>query len=494
MPTEHSASLPRFRFDPADMDSIKRNLANREDAADLPELPLDRVESGTDALDALPQLLRDLAVNGSTAVLVVQDRRPFVRNGVDLKPFVHEQLKQAGFDVEVLEVGDETGFLHSDFSEVEEIRPYIRANRTAVALGSGKICDVTKHACFEHEKETGEHIPFVVIQTANSVIAFGSGMATISKDGVKRTWTSRLPDTLVLDSPILRDAPFEYTVGGVGDLAVIAVSFADWYLGAEFGQAKYTPAAYDIIEDVRNLLFSQELANEFGARSLVGMAALAKLGVLGGFSMTLARQSSPMSGYEHAVSHMLDMSAEYNGRPIASHGCQCGISTILCAIAWQKLLDTFDPAQVNLDACYPTTEAMEQRVRATFDEIDPSGAMANECWDSYKQKLDIWHRERPRLEAFLRNWKQQQAHLRSLVDTPENVVESLARAKHPLHYEDLGISEAQARWAFQNGHLMRNRFYWADLLYYLGILDDAFVDDVFAQMHRLVDAVQATSK
>jgi hypothetical protein len=41
---------------------------------------------------------------------------------------------------------------------------------------------------------------------------------------------------------------------------------------------------------------------------------------------------------------------------------------------------------------------------------------------------------------------------------------------------------------------MRNRFYWADLLYYLGILDHAFVDDVFAQMHRLVDAVQATSK
>jgi hypothetical protein len=73
-----------------------------------------------------------------------------------------------------------------------------------------------------------------------------------------------------------------------------------------------------------------------------------------------------------------------------------------------------------------------------------------------------------------------------LVQPPEIVVDSLSLAHHPLRYEDLGIPESQARWAFQNGHMMRQRFSSADLLHFVGLLDDAFVDDVFSQMRALV--------
>jgi glycerol-1-phosphate dehydrogenase [NAD(P)+] len=484
MSIEQPSSSSIFRFDPADMDGLRRTLANRPDAASLPTLNLGQVEAGADALLALPTILRSLARVGSSAVLLVQDRRPFWREGIDLKPFVRKQLEQADFQVEVLEMGDQEGYLHSDFAEVEQIRPHLRPDKTAVALGSGKICDVTKHACFEHEQETGQHIPYVVVQTANSVIAFGSGMATITKDGVKRTWPSRLPDALVLDARILRDAPFEYTVGGIGDLSVIAVSFGDWYLGSQLGISKYTPASFDILQDVRALLFSQAAA--FASRNLTGMETLAKLSVLGGFSMTLARSSAPMSGYEHAVSHMLDMSAQHYGRAIASHGCQCGISTIACAIAWRKWLSDFQPDQVDVDACFPSAQQMQQRVQATFDAIDRSGAMAAECWNTYSRKLEGWHRARPQFEAFLRDWPQQRTRLTELVHPPETVVDGLALAQHPLRYEDLGIPEQQARWAFKNGHMMRQRFSSADLLNYVGLLDDAFVDDVFTQMRTLV--------
>jgi len=486
MSSDQPTTKPLFRYDPADMDGLRRALASRADAATLPKLDLRRIEAGPDALDALPGIIRDVAPAGASAVLIVQDRRPFVRDGADLKPLVREQLERAGFDVEVLEMGDAHGYLHSDFAEVKQIRPYLRPDRTAIALGSGKICDVTKHACFEHEQVTGEHIPFVVIQTANSVIAFGSGMATITKDGVKRTWPSRLPDALILDARILRDAPYEYTVGGIGDLAVIAVSFGDWYLGAYLGTTTYTSASFDIVEDVRRLLFSQAAA--YGARTLEGMETLAKLGVLGGFAMTLTKESAPMSGYEHAASHMLDMGAEHFGRAVASHGCQCGVSTIVCAIAWQKLLADFRPDKVDIDACYPSPEVMERRVRATFNMIDPSGAMADECWHSYSRKLKGWHQARPRFEALLRTWPQERARLAEFIGTPEAVVAGLVKARHPLRYEDLGIPEWQARWAFQNGHMMRQRFSSADLLNYIGWMNDDFVEEVFARMHALTRA------
>jgi glycerol-1-phosphate dehydrogenase [NAD(P)+] len=323
------------------------------------------------------------------------------------------------------------------------------------------------------------------VQTANSVIAFGSGMATITKDGVKRTWPSRLPDALVLDARVLRDAPFEYTLGGIGDLAVIAVSFGDWYLAAELGLSAYTPAAFRVLGDVREQLRSPERAASLGAGGLAGAELLGKLAVLGGFAMTLAGQSSPMSGYEHVVSHMLDMSARPSGRPVRSHGCQCGISTIVCAIAWQRLLEDPRPDKVDLDALFPAPDGVEPRVRATFDALDPTGAMATECWTSYRGKLVAWQAARPRVEALLRDWPERRRRLAELVEPPGTVVQTLAMAKHPLRYEDLGVPEAQARWAFQNGHLMRGRFSSADLLNFMGWLDDRFVDEVFAEYRRL---------
>jgi glycerol-1-phosphate dehydrogenase [NAD(P)+] len=486
-PTDPRPGSPRLRLDPVDMAGLRRDLAARTGTAEPSELDLRHVEAGPDALEALPAIVGDLLPPGSRTVLVTQDRRPFARDGADLKPLVAGSLTAAGLQVELLELGDEHGHMESDFAEVDQVRRHLGGDQVVLALGSGKLCDVTKHACHLHEQEHGRHVPLVVVQTANSVIAFGSGMATITKDGVKRTWPSRLPDALLLDARILRDAPFDYTLGGIGDLAVIAVSFGDWYLAAEFGLSAYTPASFDVLGDVREQLFSPEQAAALGAGRLDGAELLAKLAVLGGFAMTLAGQSSPMSGYEHVVSHMLDMTARPSGRPVGSHGCQCGVSTIVCAIAWQRLLGDLRPGTLDLDACFPSAASAEPRVRATFDPLDPSGAMSEECWTSYRTKLVDWRAARPRVEAFLADWPARRSRLAALVDDPEVVVQSLAKANHPLRYEDLGIPEDQARWAFKNGHLMRGRFSSADLLNFTGRLDDSFVDEVFAEYHRLTD-------
>jgi glycerol-1-phosphate dehydrogenase [NAD(P)+] len=179
------------------------------------------------------------------------------------------------------------------------------------------------------------------------------------------------------------------------------------------------------------------------------------------------------------------MTARPSGRPVRSHGCQCGVSTIICAIAWRRLLEDLRPGRVDLETCFQPPEAVERRVRATFDPLDPSGAMAEECWTSYRRKLVDWWAARPLVEAFLQDWPARRARLAGLVDPPETVVQSLAMANHPLRYEALGIPQDQARWAFQHGHLMRGRFSSADLLNFLGLLDDAFVDDVFTEYRSL---------
>jgi hypothetical protein len=131
------------------------------------------------------------------------------------------------------------------------------------------------------------------------------------------------------------------------------------------------------------------------------------------------------------------MSAEHYGRPIASHGCQCGIRTIACAIAWRKWLSDFQLETVDVDSCFPSTEQMQQREQATFDPIEPSGAIAGECWNTYSRKLEGWHRALPRFEAFLINLPQQRNRLVELVHPPV----ALRGTGHPRAAGSLGLQE-----------------------------------------------------
>jgi glycerol-1-phosphate dehydrogenase [NAD(P)+] len=310
-------------------------------------------------------------------------------------------------------------------------------------------------------------------------------MAVIAKNGVKRTYKSRLADALIMDTTILRDAPPESGLAGIGDAAAMYVSFGDWWLGKRFGLGNYLEASSDLIGDVRTHLLPY--ASSMGERSPVGLEVQSRLMVLCGLSATIAGESAPLSGYEHVVSHMLDMSAAHYGRPVGTHGAQVGMAVLPCSVAFNLLIDELDPADVDVDACYPDPDAMRAEVLAAFAPLDPTGAMGEECWSDYAKKLSGWRGARAELESFLAGWPAERDRLRELVPPTEECVEALVTAGLPLRFEELPtpIPEEQARWAFANAHLMRNRFSSADLLHFLGRLDEGFVDRVFTRMHEL---------
>ena len=160
-----------------------------------------------------------------------------------------EVLRLAGWRVNPVEVlPDETGQVHTDMPRIEAVKSRLQPASAVVALGSGTICDISKHACYLYEQETSERLPFVVYQTANSVSAYTSNMAPTFVEGVKRTLPSRYPDALVCDLETLRDAPREMTVAGVGDLLAAFVSFPDWLLANHLGlDPSYSPLAQELM-------------------------------------------------------------------------------------------------------------------------------------------------------------------------------------------------------------------------------------------------------
>jgi glycerol-1-phosphate dehydrogenase [NAD(P)+] len=489
-----SPRIPKFRYDPADMDRLRSELGRLPEVERFHDFELRRVEIGPSALGTLPGILDELAPD-VTEVVVVQDATPMVRDGKDLKRAVADLLTGSGRtpDVVVLEAGED-GAAHADEHTVEQVKAHLKPGVPVVSVGSGTVTDVAKHACylFEGGQDADRRLPLVFVATANTMVAYSARMAVIARHGVKRTSASRLSDVLVMDTTVLRDAPPESGLAGIGDAAAMYVSFGDWWLGRRFGLGNYLEASSDLIADVREYLLPY--ARRMADRTPEGLEVQSRLMVLCGLTATIAGESAPLSGYEHVVSHMLDMSAAHYDRPVGTHGAQVGMAVAPCSIAFNLLIDELDPEQVDIDACFPEPEVVKERILATFAELDPSGAMGEECWRDYSRKLEGWHKARGEFESFLANWPEERDRLRALVPSAEECVEALVTAGLPLRFEDLPtpIPEEQARWAFANGHLMRNRFSSADLLNFLGWMDDAFAERVFTRMQAL--AARAVAK
>jgi glycerol-1-phosphate dehydrogenase [NAD(P)+] len=346
------------------------------------------------------------------------------------------------------------------------VRECLPPEAALLSVGSGTVTDVAKHAAYLNAQARGHApLPFVVFPTANSVSAYTSNMAPVFVDGVKRTLASRYPDVLVCDLETLRDAPASMTAAGVGDLLAACGSFADWYLANQLGlDDTHTEFARTLMGPLDVLLLAHGPAIHAG--DLAATALLAKLITLGGLAMSLSHATAPLSGYEHVMSHVLDLLAERAGRPLAQHGTQVALATLLTTRAWGLFLDAFDPAEVRLEACYPSAEAMQARLRAAFAPLDPTGLVAEECWADYRLKLEAWHAQRPRLEAALRDWPAIAAGLRERLRSAERVAEIMAAAGAPLRFADLEppAAEADVRFAFANAPLIRRRLTLGDLL------------------------------
>ncbi len=422
------------------------------------------------ALYDLPRVLAEIGAVPEQPMLMVVDQTPMLRSGENLKSQVMAVLSAAGWQVEpVVLAPDASGQVHADESRVEEVKTRLRQGVGVLSVGSGTITDIAKHACYQFEQESRIRLAFAVYQTANSVSAFTSNMAVISTHGVKRTRESRYADALVCDLETLRDAPREMTVAGVGDLMAAFVSLPDWRLAHRLGMdPSYTGLPQALMGRLEQVLLAQAPAIRAG--SVGGMAVLAKLIALAGLAMSLSHATTPLSGLEHVMSHVLDMVATQAHLPLAQHGTQVALAAIIGAEVYRRFLDGFRPKAVLVAQCYPAPDQMRQRIEEMFVPIDSTGGVAAECWADYQIKLAAWRAQSVNLAAFLRDWSVVRGEIEALARPPEALAAILHGMDAPLRFEDLlpPLSEAQVKFAFMGAPLMRKRLTIGDLLIFFG--------------------------
>jgi glycerol-1-phosphate dehydrogenase [NAD(P)+] len=430
------------------------------------EIRLRKMIFESDAIFRLPSLLRDDFHGSGERLLMVMDATPMRRGSADLKPLVLKLLRQAGLEVEpVVLQPDGSGQVHTTLAHIETVKTRLSNDALVLSVGSGVVTDITKHACYLYESENAVKIPYVVYQTANSVSAYTSNWAPVFVNGIKRSLPSRYPDMLVCDLETLRDAPREMTLAGAGDMLAIYVSLLDWYLAHRLGMdSSYSGLAQALVGPLLEIL--QEYAEAILHPTLDGMAILAKLITLGGLAMSLTHATTPMSGYEHVISHILDLINEKQHQPLTQHGLQVALSTIIGVEVYQTFLREFIPENVSIEACYPSADKMRNRILKELAQIDPSGAAGEECWTEYAMKLEKWHANRAELMGFLADWPDIQRKLLSMTCSAGKLARLLKKLGAPVKFDQLNppLVAWQVKYAFMNAPLMRKRFTLGDLL------------------------------
>jgi len=459
----------RIDADPTDLTGLQETLNVSDPQGRLAPIGMSRIEIGPRAIDSLPEVVADLT--RGERVMLVTDSTPKTRNGDDLNDQA-ASLLGGRFAVERVVIGAHHQELHVDEEAIAETEFAVTGADCIVVVGSGTVTDICKIAA----KRAGQ-IPLVVLQSAASVNGFSDDLSVVLKDGVKRTVSSRWPDALLADIPTLADAPPTMNAAGFGDAIAMYTGPADWYLASLVGMDdSYHPAPVDmLLEGGQALLDGAAAIRRHEAEAL---DRLARMLILGGIAAGITKTTAVLSGTEHLVSHLLDMNNGKRGLPLAFHGAQVGVAMVVVAAAWEVLLDELNPAAIEIDACFPEPDSMEQVVREAFDGLDPTGAIGDECWSDYAKKLERWRESRQSFEAFLESWPRHQDELREMVASPKQLAAALTETGAPARFGELAppASPETVRWALRNCHLMRNRFTLADLLFFIGWWDEIFIE------------------
>jgi glycerol-1-phosphate dehydrogenase [NAD(P)+] len=429
------------------------------------------VDIGADALLRLPGTIRAIGTVPGGRIVVLSDKVPKTRLGAEATALVTSLLSGSG-DVHRVLVAEGAAGVHADMHTVAAAVAAAAGASVIVTVGSGTVADIGKAVAARLPEAA-----HVVVQTALSVNGYADDQSVLLIDGVKRTTPTRWPDALIADTQLLAEAPPQLNLAGIGDLLAMFTAPADWRIASLLGMDdRY---ADDVVAMVREqgpaLLRAAPLLRQADAGAI---EVTAKILTLSGVAMGIAGTTAPASGTEHTVSHLLEMMAACQGRPSAYHGAQVGAAAVLAALVWQHVRRRVQ-AGARLMRC-PAEDQMRPAVLQAFGPLDPTGAMAEECWRDYQRKLARWrerHGDVDRLDP---------AHLDDaarMLEEPAVLRAALDRSGAPAWMAQLDppVDARTTRWALANCHLMRDRFTVVDLASLLGAWQPEDVDAVLAE-------------
>jgi glycerol-1-phosphate dehydrogenase [NAD(P)+] len=407
--------------------------------------------------------------------------------GRDVDGLFCEAIRAAGFTCELIDLsarfGIRPGDLHASHRFVEKARRVVRSLSPAVfaVLGSGSITDIVKQALFAEGREG----LLISVPTALTVTAFTSCFSVIDRHGAKRTQLSREINATFWIESILERAPGRMSGAGYGDLLARFVAYGDWYLGKSLGMMeRYDECALRLMDAFAAGI--KENASGFSLPHLPveTIRCISASLAMAGIAMSVSGETTPLSGFEHVISHGLDFLRLTSGRELAFHGEQVALAcpTNARAMDWLLGRESIDPGGWLPDPVRAGLSMLGRLIDTAPFQPSPHLSLAEltdrvvrarrEFIAEYEKKSARWEEEMRggRIAAFVSEWPEIKKNLARITLRAPEIRKLMERAGLPLAPEETlpPTSSEEYRFAVRFSPFVRSRMNTADLIFWMG--------------------------
>lgn len=318
--------------------------------------PIDGYEISSGAIKKIPEILK-----GYKRIYMVADTNTYkaageavekilIANGMHHKTFVFN-------DLPLLPNADSIGKLILNFQPLDQkpnIFEYNSMPDFILAVGSGTINDICRITSYRLG------LPYGIVSTAPSMDGYASAGSPILHDGTKSTIQATTPKFIIADLDIMKDAPYDMMLAGIGDMFGKYTGMLDWELARDYtGEYFCDKIGKDVIEATDKCLANgYELAN----RNPECVKNVMEGFLVTGLGMAYVGNSRPASGSEHIVAHAWELfDIEAGNRP-QLHGLEVCEATRLIAIMYKMLLSETDDTHLKelIEKYVPYFDAVEE--------------------------------------------------------------------------------------------------------------------------------------
>lgn len=326
--------------------------------------------------------------------------------------------------------------IRSDFFEPDEktVGSVIMNQDTdcdlVIGVGSGVINDVGKIIASRGNK------PYVIVATAPSMDGYASDTSSVLLDGRKITLKSKSADVIIGDLDVIKNAPEQMLKAGLGDMLAKYVSILEWRISNLITGEYYCEKIAELVryslkrcvDNAEGLLKREESAVEAVLKGLI----------ICGVAMKYAHASRPASGFEHYVSHCLDMRGAEFGTPIALHGLQCGIGTLYATKLYERLVK-ITPNEEKAVAHIKSFD--KEKYFLFLKELFGSASNSMIELEKAEKKYDV-EKTIIRIKKIIKEWDNIVKIIQEELPSYKKINDILDLIKAPKTLEEIGTSES----------------------------------------------------
>ena len=318
--------------------------------------PLESYEISSGAIYKIPEILKNYK-----RIYMVADENTYRVAGAK----VEEILKESGqfFSKCILKgevilpnaetIGNIIMYAH-DISAKSDIFKYSPMPDFILAVGSGTVNDSCRLASYRLG------LPYGIAGTAPSMDGYASAGSPILHDGTKSTIQGTTPKHIIADLDIMKDAPYDMMLAGIGDMFGKYTGMLDWELARDYsGEYFCDKIGKDVIDATNKCL---ENGYKLADRDPECVKNVMEGFLVTGLGMAFTGNSRPASGSEHIVAHAWELFDIERGNHPHLHGLEVCEGTRVIAIMYKMLLEETEDEHLKelINKYIPYFDAVEE--------------------------------------------------------------------------------------------------------------------------------------